>query len=114
MPLPLSPNAPHYQAITIPANSGAGVTLRSLLTLPAFNSGVLQVTILGKVSDGTQRAAFRVTSPRPGAALAAGDWTTHARNVGAGEDFFVPGPGGLDAYIRSDSASTVTAIVELL
>ena len=108
----LTTNLPYRQAITIPANSGNGATLRSLLTLP--DRPFVQAEICALLPDGSNRSAIVVASPRDGAAITATDYTTHGRHRAAGEAHVVPGPRGLDDYVRSYSGSAITAIVEVL
>lgn len=107
-----SPNSPFPQSVTIPRNTNPGVTLRSLLNLP--DRSYLEVEILALVPAGTARGAVIMSCPRPGAALANTDFTTHGRYVPAGEAHVIPGPNGLDAYVKSASNADVTAIIEVI
>lgn len=109
----LSTRTPFPLAVTIPANTGTGATLRSLITgnIPDATKEIWSVKILGLLPDGTQRSALRMTSPRPGAAIAATDFTTHGRYYPAGVTVDEPSAFDLDSYVRSDSASTITAIL---
>jgi hypothetical protein len=109
----LSTRIPFPIAVTIPANSGVGVTLRSLLTgnIPDATKEIWSAKILGLLPDGTQRSAFVITSPRPGVAIAATDYTTHGRHVPAGVTLDEPSAFDLDSYVRSFSAAGITAIV---
>jgi hypothetical protein len=112
----LSTRIPFPIAVTIPANTGTGATLRSLIVaagnVPDPTKEIWSAKILGSLPDGTARGALQLTSPRPGAAIAATDYTTHGRAFAAGVPVDEPSAFDLDSYVRAkDSASTITAIV---
>lgn len=118
-------NTVYRVAITIPANTGNGSTLRSLIasatggisttalvapTPTGDGSPLLNVKILGVDATGTSRAAFVVANTRQGASITATDFTTHGEYIAAGVDYYEPADGDFDSYVRSASASTITAI----
>jgi hypothetical protein len=114
----LSTRIPFPIAVTIPANTGTGATLRSLIVaagnVPDPGKDIWSAKILGLLPDGTQRGALQITSPRAptGTAIAATDYTTHGRCIPAGVPVDEPSAFDLDSYVRAkDSASTITAIV---
>lgn len=90
-------------AITIPANSAPGETIRSLLVAGglAVASRVVGVKILARVVAGTDRGAFLVADA---------DLFTVAQHVAAGADYNEPAIQDANSYVRSTVAGTVPAI----
>jgi hypothetical protein len=97
--------------VTIPQ---AGATLESVLraALPGESiDRVLTVLILGTLPDGTDRAAFTVADPRPGAGIQASDYTTHGQAVRVGEDYTSPSAGDLDSYVKAAADTPAIAVL---
>lgn len=109
-------NPPQRIAITIPANTGNGSTIAALLAAAGYAGPTpIAVKIVGKAPNAeTDRAAFVVASPRPGAAIATADYTTHGQYVPAGELYYTESDTDVQSYVRSASASTVSALVLVL
>ncbi len=112
--------------ITIPDNTGTGNTLAALLKaagMPDYVQGQRPAVIyldpkLAGVS-GTDRPAMLVTMPRIDAAgalsaIAGTDFTTHGRLVAAGVEWYEPANLALNAYVRSNSASSISALARVL
>lgn len=103
-----------YVAITIPANGGTGSSLQTLLTAAGYTGPALAVAIDSILagSTGATRPAFLAATPRtPGAAIAAGDFTTHGRYVPAGLFFYDPVDASAGTvYVQSVTASTIVAL----
>jgi hypothetical protein len=97
--------------VTIPSVGGK---LEDIITaaLPGQPvSQVLTVLVLGRLSDGTDRAAFTVADPRPGAAITGTDYTTHGQYVAPGEDYTSPAAGDLDSYVKAASDSPAVVVL---
>ena len=87
--------------ITIPANSGPGVTLASLLGTPEYENRIVSWRIVGNT------LAFRYATGR--------SMPNHAPTIDAGEGWAPPLAGhALDEiHVRSDSAAVSIATLEL-
>lgn len=115
-------SVPRFYAITIPANTGDGDTLHNLLIAAGYvgsADGPRVVTICEKIPAGTDRAAIVLASPRLNSegkaqAITATDYSTHGRYVDAGVAWYSATDKADGVYLRSASASTVTAIVETI
>jgi hypothetical protein len=113
-------NAPIFVAITIPNNSGTGSLLSELVANAlgaGMPSGVQQIQVHSKQpgsTSATDRVAFMAATNRPGAAIVAGDFTSHGYPVAAGEAYAVPSEKLGSTYVRSMDASTVSALAIVL
>lgn len=118
VPVTITPDQVRVR-ITVPQ---AGGKLRDLIraALPQGSDipdRVLTVLILGTVPNGvspwtsSDRAAFCVASPRPGAAITGTDYTTHGQPVATGEDYTSPSAGDLDSYLMAASDSPAIAVL---
>lgn len=95
--------------VTIP---DAGARLLDLVSaaMPAgFDAAVVAVRILPRLPDGSDRQAFTVADPLPGAAIQPTDYTTHGELVLPGEGWTTDSVGDLDAYVKA--AGGIPAIV---
>jgi hypothetical protein len=96
--------------ITIPANTGNGATIQSLLVTAGWPlPEPIGVKICGQIPAGTDRSAIVIASRRIGAAITATDYTTHGQYVPAGSDWYEPTDLSAVLYVRSASTSTVDA-----
>jgi len=119
IPLTITPDQLRV-GITIPA---AGGRVRDLLNAANPGSDVLAQNkamtflILGVVPvaltpwASTDRAAFVIASPRPGAAIQSSDYTTHGQPVATGEDYTSPSAGDLDSYVKAASDSPAIVVL---
>lgn len=110
----LSDTTVYQRKITIPANTGSGATIRSLIEGVSF-AGVACIAfrILGTLAEGTEHAAFHVASTGFGAAITGTDYTTHGELVAAGAIYnSFPSTKAADMYVRSTDANTVDVIVQ--
>lgn len=110
---------PGRYAITIPANSGNGSTIADLLVAAGYNGPATGISVsIEATAPGVAyaaRAAFVAASPRPGAAIAAADFTTHGEPIDAGAAYNTASDAdAVGTYLRSGSASTITALAKVL
>lgn len=96
--------------ITIPA---AGQNLRKILEAanPNHSVPIIAVMILGRLPNSTDRGAFMVADPRPGAEITETDYTVHGEPVFAGESYTSPSVGDLDSYFRAAVDTQAVAVL---
>lgn len=101
-------------SVTVPGTAtGAQVSVLVAAALTEVDASVshLGFKIAGVMSDGTQRAALQVASPRPGAAIAATDFTTHGQGVVAGADYYEPADLDIRSYVRAPGGAAAAIVV---
>jgi hypothetical protein len=125
MGLPVTASRIGRYAITIPANTGNGATILSLLQAAGF-SEVTRLApgnaafphglkIAARTIDGAQRGALQVASPRydqtgTAVALTSTDFTTHGQFIPIGEEYYEPVDGDFYSSVRSNTASAIPAM----
>lgn len=96
--------------VTIP-QAGARISELVRAAAPEATADPLTFLILGRTPAGTDRGAFVVADPRPGASIQEADYTLHGQFVDSGEDYTSPAAGDLDSYARGMAADVPAVIV---
>lgn len=107
-----SSHRPLKVAITIPANtanSGKGSLLSDLIGNVGRATTNIRIAA-NQPAVVTNRAAFLTASPRPGAEIAATDFTTHGEYHAAGVAWEEASDAADQLYVRSNDTNSVAAL----